>query len=196
MSTPTLEQQTSTSQTNPGVYQYPLYEERAAHLPVDREGQLIGVTKLRQARGLEYRQTVFDANAANAAITLTGDMIVGGSVKVQNAGVGAVVVNLPTAIDLAIALGAYYPISPGGPSVTQPTAPSNNAPGNWKREIQFYLENVSGQNLTITSSATITQDGASGSATVATGSRVIVAIRSSVDGAGVPANIRYTWLRV
>lgn len=190
----TLEQQTSLSLTTQvGSYVYPLYEERRAHLECDREGQLSGVTKLRQAVGREYRQTVFDANGANAAITLTGDMIVGGNIKVTNAGVGAVVVNFPTAVNLAIALGGYFPISPGGPTVTQPAAPSNNAPGNWKREIQFFIENTSGQNLTLTPSASITADAASGSNTVATGSRITVAIRNSVD---TPGSLAYTYIRV
>jgi hypothetical protein len=193
MATPTLEQQTSTSLTTQvGSYQYPIYEERRGHLPCDSEGQLAGVTKLRQAVGREYRQTVFDCNAANAAITLTADMIVGGNVRVTNAAGGAVVVNFPTAVNMAIALGAYYPISPGGPTVTQPAAPSNNAPGNWKREIQFFIENVSGQNLTLTPSASITADGASGSNTVATATRATIAIRNSVD---TPGALAYTYIR-
>lgn len=193
MSTPTLEQQTSTSLTGYGNYQYPTYEERAAHLPVDREGQLIGATKLRQALCYEYRQTVFDSNASNAAVTLTGDMIIGGNVRFTNAGVGAVTVNLPTAVNLAIALGAYYPISPGGPTVTQPTAPSNNAPGNWKRQVSFTIENASGQALTLTPSASITADTVSGSNTIANGARAVIFIRNSVD---TPGSLAYTYIRV
>jgi hypothetical protein len=193
MSTPTLEQQTSSSLLYPSSYPYPTSQERQKTLPHDREGQLIGPNRITQANCRLYRQTVFNANAANAAITLTGDNIVGGNVRVINAGVGAVVVNFPTAVDLATALGPFYSISPGGPTVTQPTPPSSNAPGNWKRDISFTIENASGQALTLTPSASITADTVSGSNTVANGARAVVFIRNSVD---TPGSLAYTYIRV
>lgn len=159
MSVPTAAQQTVSSQLGLGSYPDPTQQDRRDQLLATREGQLLGANIISQASCHLYRQTVFDCNAANAAITLTGDMLLGGAISVTNAGVGAVVVNLPTAVALATALGAHWPISPAG--ATNPVAtplPNNNAPGSWRREIRCILENTSGQNLTITSSGTITRD--------------------------------------
>lgn len=192
MSTPTPTQQAVTAGTNPQGYPDPTQQARAISLPHDREGQIMGVTKIRQAEGREYRQTTFDCNGANAAITLTGDMILGGNIKVINAGVGAVTVNLPTAPALAAALSAYWSIHPAPAAPTpQPAAPSSNPPGSWLREIRFSLENISGQSLTITDSASITAAGM-GSATVLTATRATVAIRGSVDPL---ATLAYVWIR-
>lgn len=196
MATPTLAQQTTTAGGYPQAYPDPTMMAKGKSLPRGTDGQLIGVTKLRQAVGREYRVTTFDCNAANAAITLTGDSIIGGVVRVTNAAGGAVVVNMPSAVDLATALSQYFSISPA-PAGANPVAaplPNSNAPGSWKRAIQFQIQNASGQNISVTSSATITADAASAAspATQATATTNTYSILGSVD---TPGALAYTWVK-
>lgn len=174
-----ITQTNSTLATFPAQFDDPANAKKIAK---DRDGFPIGATKIRQARWEEYRETAYDFNNLAVAQTLTADSIIGGCIRLLRANAGFNI-TLPTADLMSIALASYAPLV-GNPTATPAVQPGNNAPGTWRKQIVFRIENASGQTATLVASATITLDAASTTATLATGTSGTYAICSSVDTAG------------
>ncbi len=193
MSVPTPTQQANTTlATFPAQFDDPANAKKIAK---DRDGFPIGATKIRQARWEEFRQTDFNFNGAGVGQTLTPDSIIGGCVRLINAGGGGgIAVTLPTADDMSVALGAYAPLHPNPAATPAPAVlPGVNTPGTWKRQIRFTIENASTETATITANTRMTIDAASTTVTIASGASHNYAICSNVS---TPGSISYVIKRI